>query len=72
LTRPAPIALAAWGGGWAGLVRFEIRSLGVVLPVQPDRTAPAMAAKAASQRGTARAHDDVLACDIGNMRRRSP
>src|SRR5260370_27163987 len=64
LTRPAPIGLAAWAEGWAGPERFENRSLGVVLPVQADRTAPDMVAKTASQRGTAPARDDVLACGM--------
>ena len=64
-------------GGWTGLEWFEKKSPGVVLPVQAERTAPDMiapdsAARTASQRGTAPARGDVLACDIGSMRRRSP
>ena len=51
--------------------RFEMNSLGV-LPVQDDRTALPRAASTASQRGTAPARGDVLACDCGNMGRRSP
>ena len=66
LTLPAPIALAGWAGGWAGAERFWNISLGELPPEQPDRTAPAMAARTANQRGTAPARDD-LACEIGSM-----
>src|SRR5579863_8921651 len=68
LTLPAPTAVSGWAGAGAGLERLENRSLGVVLPVQPDSTAPAQAASTASQRGTAPARDGVLACDLCNMR----
>jgi hypothetical protein len=43
-------------------------SPGELVPVQADRTALAMVAKTVSQRGTAPARDDVLACDTGSMR----
>jgi hypothetical protein len=62
------MALAGWAGAGAGVDRLENKSLGVVLPVQADRKAPPRAARTASQRGTAPARDDALACDIGNMR----
>ena len=72
LTCPVPTAGSGAASCGAGLERLENRSLGVVLPVQPDRTAAEMAARTASQRGIARARDQVLACDLENMRRRSP
>jgi hypothetical protein len=68
LTLPAPIAVAGWAGGWAGDERLWNISLGELLPEQPDRTAPARLATTASQRGTAPARDDVLACKFGSMR----
>jgi hypothetical protein len=74
LTRPAPIAVSGWTGGADGPVRLEKTSLGELPPAQADSRPPApnMAARTANQRGTAPARDDGLACEIGNMKRRSP
>ena len=68
LTLPAPIAVAGWAGAWAGVERLWNISLGELLPEQPDSTAPARLAATASQRGTAPARGDVLACEFGSMR----
>src|SRR6516165_46655 len=57
LTLPRPMGAACCGVGWLGLERLEMKSPGVVPPVQPDKTAPIIApmiARTARLRDTAR------------------